>query len=385
MTPRQRFLAQMSYQPVDRSCLYDFSCWDECIEIWQKQGLPQQFGRDRLHEYFGLDATLGANSLSEMHAGVATGLCPPFAGEVLEDLGETERVRQDDGVIVIRGKKPMSIPMHVGHTLVDRASWDEHYKPRLNPDTPQRYPDDWEDRVKLWQQEDRALPCGVPGGSLFGKLRDWMGLENIAMVPYDDPAWFEEMVTTLADVSIDTLTRIFETGGRFDYCEMWEDMACNSGPLLSPAHFKQFLVPHYRRITDLCRANGIEVIYLDCDGWIDALIPLWMDAGVNGMFPLEVGTWNADPVDLRARFGKDLLLMGGFDKRILAKSPDAITAEVRRLAPLVEQGGYIGFCDHRVPPDVSLANYVHYAKTVREIWGKGVDLPPMSAPSTPTP
>ena len=125
----------------------------------------------------------------------------------------------------------------------------------------------------------------------------------------------------------------------------------------------------------MCRANGMDIIWIDCNGWIDTLIPLWLDAGVNCMFPVEVGIWDGDPIRLRKVFGKDLLLMGGFDKRILAQDHKAITAEVERHAPLVEEGGFIGFCDHRVPPDVPLANYVHYAKYVRRVWGQSVNLP----------
>src|SRR5690606_25473617 len=152
-------------------------------------------------------------------------------------------------------------------------------------------------------------------------LRDWMGVENLSMVVYDDPAWFEEMVETVADCILGTLARALDTGGQFDACSMWEDMCYSGGPLLSPAHFKRFLVPHYRRITALLHRHGVDVIYLDCDGKIDSLLPLWLSAGVNCMFPIEVGTWRADPIKLRAEFGKELLMMGGFDKRILQHSP----------------------------------------------------------------
>ena len=44
-------------------------------------------------------------------------------------------------------------------------------------------------------------------------------------------------------------------------------------------------------------------------------------------------------------------MMGGFDKRILTQSKTEIRQEICRLLPLVEEGGYIGFCDHLVPPD----------------------------------
>ena len=69
--------------------------------------------------------------------------------------------------------------------------------------------------------------------------------------------------------------------------------------------------------------------------------------------------------------------MGGFSKRILAQGKAEIESEVHRLTPLVEEGGFIGFCDHRVPPDVPLANYIFYLETVRKVWGLGVNLKPM--------
>jgi len=260
---------------------------------------------------------------------------------------------------------------------VDRASWNEHYKPRLDPNSPTRYPADWDERVKVWSDPQREQPVFLYAGGLYCYLRNWMGLENLSYVLYDDPAWFDEMVTIVADCVLGALTRILETGGQFDGCGMWEDMCYNAGPLLSPKHFKQFLTPHYRRITDLLHQHGVDVIWVDCDGKIDQLIPLWLEVGVNCMFPVEVGVWGADPIQYRREYGRDLLMMGGFDKRILARSPAEIECEVQRLAPLVEEGGFIGFCDHRVPPDVPLENYMFYLKMARQVWGRGVNLKPM--------
>jgi uroporphyrinogen decarboxylase len=217
----------------------------------------------------------------------------------------------------------------------------------------------------------------VSGGSLYGWIRNWMGVEAVSYLLYDDPVLFEEMVVTIADLIVEVHRRAFEHGARFDACAMWEDMCFNNGPLLAPAHFKQYLVPHYRRITDQLRAHGCDVCWLDCDGCIDDLIPHWLDAGVNCMFPIEIGTWGADAVRYRREYGKDLLMMGGFDKHILARSKADIEAEIDRLTPVVEEGGFIGFADHRVPPDVPLENYMFYLHTVRDRWGKGVNLKPI--------
>jgi uroporphyrinogen decarboxylase len=270
-----------------------------------------------------------------------------------------------------------SIPQPQHHLLQDRASWATHFKPRLDPAAAHRLPVDWAERVQGWQTQPSAKPLVLPGGSLYGWLRNWIGVENISYVLYDDPVWFEEMVETVADCIIGTLGRVLASGIRFDACGMWEDMAYNAGPLMSPRHFKKFLVPHYRRIADLLHRHGVDVLWLDCDGNIEALIPLWLEAGVNCMFPLEIGTWGADPIRYRQEYGPDLLLMGGFDKHILQGTKAQIKAEVERLAPLVEAGGYIGFCDHRVPPDVPLENYLFYLAQVREVWANGLDLKPM--------
>jgi hypothetical protein len=70
------------------------------------------------------------------------------------------------------------------------------------------------------------------------------------------------------------------------------------------------------------------------------------------------------------RTGKEypeLLILGGFDKRILAQGKDAIDREVDRIMPvMVKRGGYIPTCDHGVPEEVSFENYLHYRKRMLE-------------------
>ncbi len=375
MNNRERFHAAMHYQPRDRSPIADFGFWEETIPLWHEQGLPEDvyftYIASNTVDFFGMDFGIDTIGIR-----VESGLCPGFEEKTLEEHGNRIILQQSDGVIVERDRFMSSIPKPIAHTLTDRESWKKHFAPRLNPDTPERFPFDWDERVQLWKNPLREQVLALPGGSLYGWLRNWMGMEQLSFMVYDDPVFFDEMVTTCADCIIGVLEKVFASGVHFDGCGMWEDMAYNAGPLLSPKHFKKYLVPHYRRIADLCRRNGVDVIWLDCDGKIDALLPLWLDAGINCMFPLEIGTWGADPVKFRQQYGKDLLMMGGFDKHILARSKNEIEQEIRRLAPLVEEGGFIGFCDHRVPPDVPYPNYVFYLEKVREMWGKGVNLKP---------
>lgn len=374
MNNRERFTAVMHYQPRDRTVISDFSFWDETLPIWHGQGLPAHIHRWNADGYFGVDFTLERMG---MGCGVHAGLSPVFEERVIEDRGDHEIFQQHDGVQVLRRKFLGSIPQPVGRMLTDRESWRKHYLPRLDPATPARYPADWDQRVAWWRDPARTEPVALPGGSLYGWIRDWMGVENVSLIVYDDPAWFEEMVTTIADCIIGVLERILATGARFEACGIWEDMCYNRGPLLSPRHFKHYLVPHYRRIVDLLHRYGVDVIWVDCDGRIDKLVPLWLEAGVNCMFPVEVGTWQADALAFRRQYGCDLLIMGGFDKHLLAGPKEDIAREIERLAPLVEAGGYIGFCDHRVPPDVPLDHYLFYCDMVRQVWGHGINLRPL--------
>ncbi len=385
MNDRQRFIATMHYQPRDRAPICDFGFWPETIDAWHRQGLPEwvawsEHTRCTTDRAFGMDRfSYGPQVKFDLYSAgpqVNCGLYPPFEERVLEDRGDQEVVQQSDGVRVLRHKYAGSIPMHLGHLLVDRASWHEHYLPRLtNYDDPARYPN-WTQARAIWSDPDYPYPRNAFGGSLYGWLRDWMGVDNLSYLVHDDPAWFEGMVITIADLVIETHRRALAQGAQWDACGMWEDMCYNGGPLLGPAHFRRYLAPQYRRITDQLRRHGCDVIWVDSDGRIDELIALWMDAGVNCMFPLEVGTWHADPIVYRRRYGKNLLMMGGFDKHILARGHREIEAEIRRLTPLVEEGGYIGFCDHRVPPDVPLDHYLFYLRTVRTNWGKNTQLKP---------
>ncbi len=375
MNSRERFYTTMHYQPRDRAPVADFGFWDETIPIWHQQGLPETVyfhGSDNnTVEFFGMD--FGIDNLG---TGVESGLFPAFEEKILEDLGNRIIMQQSDGVIVERDRFMSSIPRPITHMLVDRESWRGHFVPRLDPENPNRFPKDWEARVNYWQSSEHEQVLVLPGGSLYGWLRNWMGLEQLSFTVYDNPAFFDEMVNTVADCILGVLEKILASGVQFEACAMWEDMAYNAGPLLSPRHFKKYLVPHYRRIADLCHRNSVNVVWLDCDGKIDALLPLWLDAGINCIFPIEIGTWGADPIKFRQEYGKDLLMMGGFDKHILAQSKADIEREVKRLAPLVEAGGFIGFCDHRVPPDVPYENYLFYLEKVREIWASGISLKP---------
>jgi uroporphyrinogen decarboxylase len=208
----------------------------------------------------------------------------------------------------------------------------------------------------------------VSVGSLYGKIRDWLGLVNSAYLQVDDPALFDEMIETVAELCYQCAKAALETGVQFDYAHFWEDICFKSGPLINPRVFREKVGPHYRRITDLLLSHGVDIVSLDCDGKIDALVPIWLENGVNTMFPIEVGTWGGSIAPWRERYGRALRGVGGMDKRAFARDRAAVDAEVERLRPLVDLGGYIPCPDHRIPPDAKWENVQYYCDRMRQVF-----------------
>ena len=129
-------------------------------------------------------------------------------------------------------------------------------------------------------------------------------------------------------------------------------------------------MPRFKRIGKKLRTHGIDVWYTDCDGDVRALIPGFLESGLNCLFPFEVNGCG-HPADVLNEYGKDLLIMGGFDKMQLIKGRDAIKSYMESLVPLVERGGFIPFCDHHCPPDVKYDDYLYYLDLKREMFGSG--------------
>src|SRR5690606_23203158 len=124
-----------------------------------------------------------------------------------------------------------------------------------------------------------------------------------------------------------------------------------NGPLVSVKFFHSVVVPRYKRIGEKLRKHGVDLWWTDCDGDVRPLVPGFLSAGLNVMFPFEVSC-SGHPGALLDEYGKDLRILGGVDKHVLAKGPEPIRKYLESLAPYVERGGYIPFCDHRCPPDV---------------------------------
>ncbi len=368
MTVRENFHAVMRYEPYESLPVVGFGFWTQTLRRWRDEGhiKPQQVLDRPMYdfEYDDITTALGFDFNWNSLAGMGQYLLEPlFDSQILEVLGDGKQLQRDiEGNLVLTHPEIASIPKDAGHTLVDRKSWETHYLPRL------QYGAEVIDQAFLTRYLNRCETLGVPAGlfcgSLVGRLRNWLGLENFCFLWYDDPALFTDMVNTLGE-QMYRQTQNFLALGHFDYALFWEDICGNDGTLVLPEVLDMVAGPHYETIGRLLGEHGIDTVSLDCDGKTDTLVPIWLKHGVNTMFPIEQGNWNASILPWRQEYGKALRGVGGVDKSIFGKDRAAIDTEIERLKPLVELGGYLPCPDHRIPPDAIWENVQYYCERFR--------------------
>jgi hypothetical protein len=356
MNARERYHHTMEFGQPDRAFLLYPWLWTSTVERWHNEGLPAD---TQVDAYFDTDRYEVAP--------IVVGLVPSTRREVLKEEGETRLVRRAGEGQIIRefiDRPDMNMPQWLDYPLKNREDWEREFKPRLDPTSPCRYPLWWDEYAR--RVRDRDYPLGISAGSYFGWVRNWMGLERLAYMLYDDPALVHDIVDHIATCVCETIERALGEI-HFDFALIWEDMAGKGHPLCSPRSFREFQVPAYRRVTDLLHRYGVNTILVDSDGLNDPIIPCWLEAGVTGLYPLEVAA-GEDAVALRRHYGKNLMLYGNIDKRVLAQDRDAIDAEVLSKVPwLLLQGGYTPWIDHLVPPDVPFENFCYYSGLIRKI------------------
>ena len=382
MPNRERFLAICrNERPGDLAIMDWFHrCWPDTIERWIGEGAPEEIrNQDGLNRYFeferfnALQEIISEHNRADIKETVSTQfyptppVVPVFEIEVLRE-DERHRVETTYGGATIEVSKefPWRMPKYLDHPVKDRASWNE-YKKRLDPDTPERWPSDWDAFVERTNSQDAPTMLLLEG--FFGVLREWTGLERLLYMLYDDPDLVEDMMEQVLCLALGVARRATRDL-RIDTVRFWEDMAFKTGPLISPESVESLMVPRYKQVIDLLHGEGIDIIHIDSDGNVNELIPLWMEIGINFPWPLEVAA-EMDAVALRRKYGRDIIIGGGIDKRAFTRGKDAIRQEVMSKVPfLVETGAYFPCLDHTVPPDVSLEDFRYYLNLVREIGGK---------------
>ena len=325
MTPRDRFLRVLNFEkPDDRLPMVEWAAWwDKTIERWNGEGLPATLSFEESLQYFGLDhfVCFGAATCGPGCPTPATHGAP-----IVTDVASYEAVL------------PHLYPLTATGDAVQNAR----------------------DLCERYARSDMIVHLWLDG--FFWWPRTLLGIENHLLAFYDQPELMHRLNRDLVAHHLRTLEALLPVLTP-DMVGFAEDMSYNKGPMLSRDMFNEFLLPYYRQLIPRIKEHGIKVL-IDSDGDITRMIPWMLDAGIEGVYPLE----RQAGVDLNAirREYPRFLMMGGYDKMVMPKGEAAMRTEFERLLPAMKSGGYLPAVDHQTPPGVSLENYRTYLRLLRE-------------------
>ncbi len=360
MTDKERFVACILGETVDRPCYYlFFDLWKTTWKRWEKEGKPESVTDHR--SIFNPDQ-------HPMSVPVNYGPCPKIERSVISENDEFIVFIDEWGIKRRDFKNSVSMSEFIESPVKTRSDWERFKKERLNPDSPERLDGNWIEQCKEWTEKGYPIQLGsFPDVALFGVLRWLLGAEECLVAFYTMPRLVHEIMDHLTSLYLTVFQKVVKIVP-VDVIHLWEDMCGKQGPLISPKHWDEFMGPNYRRIRKFADKHNIPIMSIDTDGNPDLIIPSMMRAGVNCLYPMEVAA-GCDVNVFRDKY-PTLGMMGGVDKRALAAEPAAIHKELARIAPAIDKGCYVPTLDHVVPDNVSWQNYCYYAETLKKLIGK---------------
>ena len=322
---------------------------------WPSQGFPLDLD---VAAHFGFDQTTALVQVEQL-------LYPHYTPQVLDETEEHLVYSDIDGVTRRYQKREGVIPLSMSWPIKDWDSWLEIKEERMRLDTIlERFPPNWPELVAAYKRRDYPLAVGGYPLGFFGTLVHLLGYMNLFYFYYDAPDLLRDILQHLTTL----WTAIWEEVLAYveiDVAHIWEDISATKGSMVSPATFREFMTPYYKQITDFLKGHGVDVILVDTDGQCEELIPLFLEAGVTGLYPMEVST-GMDVVAARKSFPQ-LQMMGGVPKSDIALGRQRIDAFLEDVAFLLRTGGYVPFGDHLIPPDVAWEDFRYYRERLNRL------------------
>lgn len=372
MNSRQRYIETLTFGNPDKVPFRPGNGRESTLARWHSEGLPK--GRDPVEFAMEIIGIEPEKTGPPMNLGINFRLIPQFEEKVLEHKdghhicqdwkGNICEISDEFDISYLRNAKDFVTRRWLKCPVENRDDW-EQMKTRYDVDAPGRFPEDFAERCG--QAQDRDWPLTINFSGPFWQLREWCGFEELCMMTIEQPDWVEEIAEFWTNFASAMLDRILQHIVP-DSIHISEDMAYKAKAMISPTMTRRFCLPSWKKWSKQVRAAGCPIVDVDSDGFIGELIPLWIEAGVNVCDPIEVAA-HCDINEFRRQFGHKMAYQGGVDKRCIAKGGQTIRDELKRIEPVVKDGGFIPGCDHGVPHDVSWPDFVDYCRLLGQMTG----------------
>lgn len=289
---------------------------------------------------------------------------PMFEPKIIEETDEGLKYLDVDGVKRFYLKKD-GFPGGYEWPVKDMNSWLKLKEERVNINKiKERIPKNWNKLVSEYKNRDYVLAIGGYPHGFFGLPATIMGYDTLFYKYYDEPKLIHDILNTFTDLWIAVYSEVLKDV-EVDVLHIWEDVSMGSGSMISVETIKEFMTPYYKKLTSFVKSMGVKVVLVDTDGYCMNIIPVLMEGGITGMYPFEVHT-GMDIVKVRRNFPK-LAMMGGIQKSEISKGKDSINHILEPVREVIKTGGYIPHCDHFIPPDVELKDFLYYRKSLNKI------------------
>lgn len=244
---------------------------------------------------------------------------------------------------------------------------------RYNPDQPERYVKNFANRARRLRRDGRVLYVDASGGGLMQMLGvgDWGSFLSACLAFTDRPRTVAGLVQRTTDFYCVCLERVLSEVS-VDYSSFYEPIASNTGPVISPAMFRRFAIPGYRKVIDLLEKHAVGLrVFCSTGGDLTSLLPALIDAGINGLWISNIRSAGMQYPKLRRQFGSQIALIGGIDATALTRDVAAVRSAVVDTVPkLLEGGRYLPCLDDRPRQNMPYAHYRLYRDLLGQIAGK---------------
>lgn len=386
MNSREMVHKILNFESTRRTLDWEFGYWGGALKRWYKEGLPKVKGLPReasegegvagpgLHwpivsffkdilidydvsNYFNFDPGWELIPFN-------CWLQPKFEEKIIREDDEHKEWIDENGLRKFEYKDGTSMPKFLGWPVKDEKNWGEIKRCRFQLNFESRFRKNLEELKKRYKNRDFFLGILAEPAGFYGSIRMLVGEENLLYMYYDNPDLIKRILKYLADFWIDCCSELLEHF-EVDAAFFWEDMAGRNGPQISPAMFREFMTPLYKRIIGAMKSRGIKHFIVDNDGNLDVILPLFIECGLTGIYPVERQAGN-NLLEIRKKY-PDLQIMGGFNKNVLAFDKRAIDEELSSMGEMIKMGGFIPFADHTIPPNASWENFKYYREQLKDI------------------
>jgi uroporphyrinogen decarboxylase len=196
-------------------------------------------------------------------------------------------------------------------------------------------------RDEALQWRGRYAILGGDWSPFYHDAIDLIGMPSLMLRMYDSPDFVDMLLRRIVDYYFAVSLRVFEAAAEvIDIFFIGNDFGTQNGPVVGGALFQRFFTPHLERLIDLGHDFGLKVL-LHCCGGFYPLIPMLIEAGLDGLQSLQPDARDMAPAKLKRDFGGRITLMGCIDTHhlLIKGTPELVRAGTREVIEIMKPGG----------------------------------------------